>query len=115
MTTSYLPRGLVLGEALEVVEVGSGRSSNAPNTNTDLYEDPSLFFPGAQQFFFRFIVAMDNQRFAQSLETCLCAEIAGRVERAELAFAEVLLGDILHAVTLQLVTAAMLKERSASQ
>lgn len=62
----------------------SGRTgsvqSNAPSSNADLYEVPSLFFPGAQQFFFRFIVAMDNQRFAQSLEACLCAEIVDRVE-----------------------------------
>lgn len=36
---------------------------------------PSKSFPGNQQFFFRFIVLLDNYRFCQCLESCLTSEI----------------------------------------
>lgn len=41
----------------------------------DPYENPALHFSGNQQFFFRFIVHTDNNRFLRCLEEALAAEI----------------------------------------
>ena len=58
---------------------GSSKS-NASNSDVDLFEEPALYFPGAQQFFFRFIVMLDSHRFTECLESVLCAEIVTLVE-----------------------------------
>lgn len=41
----------------------------------DPYEGPAQLFAGAETFFFRFIVSMNNFRFNQCLVTCILAEI----------------------------------------
>lgn len=48
----------------------------ASKTMIDLYQDPALHFFGNQQFFFRFIVHMDNHRFCRCLEDVISSEIA---------------------------------------
>ena len=57
---------------------GSGRASN--DSGGDIYEEPSMHFPGTQHFFFRFIVLMDNHRFSQALQANLCNEIMNIVQ-----------------------------------
>jgi hypothetical protein len=57
----------------------SGLHSASPgqrNNASDAYEEPAKQFPGSQQFFFRFIVSMNNARFNQCLLSCMLAEIA---------------------------------------
>jgi hypothetical protein len=57
----------------------SGPHSVSPghrNNASDAFEEPAKLFPGAQQFFFRFIVSMNNARFNQCLLSCVLAEIA---------------------------------------
>jgi len=39
------------------------------------FEDPSIHFPGYQQFFFRFIVVTDCNRFCRCLEASITADI----------------------------------------
>ena len=41
----------------------------------DPYEEPALHFGGNQQFFFRFIVLLDNNRFSRCLEDIIAHEI----------------------------------------
>jgi hypothetical protein len=57
----------------------SGPPSASPgqrNNAADAHAEPAKLFPGAQQFFFRFIVSMNNARFNQCLLSCMLAEIA---------------------------------------
>jgi hypothetical protein len=56
---------------------GMAASPNKAPTASDVYEAASAYFPGAQQFFFRFIASMNNFRFNQSLLACIIAEITG--------------------------------------
>lgn len=59
-----------------------------------LIEEPSQFFPGQQQFFYRFIVLLDSHRLSDHLTTSIFAEIRrlipaqtfSRVESAEDSF-----------------------------
>jgi hypothetical protein len=53
--------------------------SASPSRNpcaSDVYEAASAYFPGAQQFFFRFLASMNNFRFNQSLLSSIIAEIS---------------------------------------
>jgi hypothetical protein len=52
--------------------VSQGQRNNA----ADAHAEPAKLFPGAQQFFFRFIASMNNARFNQCLLSCMLAEIA---------------------------------------
>ena len=52
-----------------------GKNSYKPCIIQDLYGEPALHFSGNQQFFFRFIVQMDNHRFCRCLEEAIAAEI----------------------------------------
>lgn len=52
--------------------------STTPTVNVnapDPYESAALHFAGAEKFFFRFIVSMNNFRFNQGLMTCILTEI----------------------------------------
>lgn len=57
--------------------LGSGLTAvpSVSRAALDIYEAPSSLFGGPLQFFFRFIVGMNNHRFNQSLCTCILAEI----------------------------------------
>jgi hypothetical protein len=50
--------------------------SAASKAPIDSYQDPALHFFGNQQFFFRFIVHLDNHRFCRCLEDVISSEIA---------------------------------------
>ena len=52
-----------------------GKTPRTPLVTDDLYGEPALNFSGNQQFFFRFIVQMDNHRFCRCLEEVIAAEI----------------------------------------
>ena len=55
--------------------VYQGKTPRTPLITDDLYGEPALHFSGNQQFFFRFIVQMDNHRFCRCLEEVIAAEI----------------------------------------
>lgn len=60
--------------------------SSTPTANLnapDPYEAPALHFAGAEKFFFRFIVSMNNFRLNQCLVTCILAEIGDLVRNEE--------------------------------
>lgn len=50
--------------------------ASATSSSSDAYEAPSAHFGGALQFFFRFIVTMNNHRFNHSLLECVLAEVS---------------------------------------
>ena len=57
---------------------GSGsRPVPGVKNNPDPYGEPALHFGGNQQFFFRFIVQVDNNRFSRCLEDAIAYEIEG--------------------------------------
>lgn len=49
----------------------------------DVYEQPSKQFSGSQQFFFRYLVGMNNARLNQCLLACIFAEITALVKNAD--------------------------------
>lgn len=48
---------------------------SAASSNTDNYSEQGLYFSSSQQFFFRFIIIINNYRFNQCLIDCILAEI----------------------------------------
>lgn len=56
------------------------QTSNAGTMQSDVFDEPAVLFPGAAQFFYRFIIACDNRRFCSALEAVVSAEIMRLVE-----------------------------------
>ena len=52
-----------------------GPSKGIPSEPNSLIEEPSQYFPGNQQFFYRFVVLLDNHKLCQHLITSVFSEM----------------------------------------